>query len=181
MDYFFYSLHHPDNNRRLRCPRNSLHLHLFTSFIIRSSVFLVKILFFPLEKHASLALNAASLTVESSTIETSGTSFNRSMVWGSPSNSMDYLQLSSTSSFISTDVTSLSSHPIYPVNLLSSGNFPSLSSSVNATSGPSTSPTSPFDSSYYFPMENGSDDDNLESSVGIMHYVFLLQLFFVKG
>lgn len=32
-------------DRKLRCPRNSLHLHLFFSFMIRSSAFLVKSVF----------------------------------------------------------------------------------------------------------------------------------------
>lgn len=33
-------------DRKLRCPRNSLHLHLFFSFMIRSAVYLLKSTFF---------------------------------------------------------------------------------------------------------------------------------------
>lgn len=50
--------------RRLRCPRNNLHLHLFTSFIIRSSVFLLKPLFVAVPHEEVLSITS-SVTVNS--------------------------------------------------------------------------------------------------------------------
>lgn len=72
-------------DRRLRCPRNSLHLHLFVSFMIRSAVYLLKSAFFSFSSSEMLFSSAMddALNITSTSSNVINKTGEISVVWES--------------------------------------------------------------------------------------------------